>query len=78
MASRNTLHKTKLQEFKDYLDANCIGYRPGKGEYQVLQVCTPDSGWQVVFSRLDMPEHFTVGDKLLPLVRKYLESKKHD
>lgn len=74
MANRHTLHKTKLEAFKAWLDMQGIGYRPGKGDWQVLQVLT-NKGWQVIFSRLDMPEHFTVGDDLMPLVRRFLESK---
>lgn len=36
MANRNTLHISKLEDFKKYLDKNGIAYRPGKGPYQVL------------------------------------------
>jgi len=40
MANRCTLHKTKLEDFKAFLDSEGIKYRPGKGFYQVLQVQT--------------------------------------
>ena len=53
-----------------------IAHRPGKGAWQVLQVQTFSHGWQVVFSRADMPEHYTVNEKLMPTVRKFLESRK--
>jgi hypothetical protein len=35
---RNTLHKTKLEAFKAWLDYKWIPHREGKGEWQVLQV----------------------------------------
>lgn len=75
MANRNTLHITKLDAFKGFLDSQGIGYRPGKGSYQVLQVMTPEHGFQCIFSRHDMPEHYTIQDKLYPLVRKFLNAK---
>ena len=74
--NRNILHKDKLQEFTDYLDLKGIPHRPGKGPYQVLQVMTPNDGWQVVFSKNDMPEHFTVNQALLPIVRAYIKARR--
>lgn len=72
---RFTLHKTKLEEFKEYCNDNGIAYRDGKGNYQVLQVMTT-KGWKVIYKRDDMPEHFTVDDNVMPIVREYLQSKK--
>jgi hypothetical protein len=39
---------TKVEELKQFLDSHDIPYREGKGEYQVLQIKTPDKGWQVL------------------------------
>ena len=72
MANRNTLHVSKLEAFKKYLIDYNIGFRPGKGAWQVLQVQTPNSGWQCIHSSKDMPEHFTVQDKLMPTVKRFL------
>ena len=72
MANRNTLHINKFEGFKHYLYENDIPYRKGKGDYQVLQVMTEKHGFQCIYRRADMPEHFTVQDKLYPLVRKFL------
>jgi len=69
---RCTLHITKLENFKEWLNETGRAHRPGKGDYQVLQVMTDDKGWQCIFSRHDMPEHFTVQDALMPVVWKYL------
>lgn len=76
MADRCTLHVTKLEAFKEWLNDNGMAYRPGKGPFQALQVQTATSGWQVIYSRNDMPEHYTIGDKLTPLVRRFLNESK--
>ena len=73
MANRCTLHIKKLEDFKNYLNDHGIAYRAGKGAWQVLQVLTPKHGWQCVFERGDMPEHYTVQDKLMPIVRHFLK-----
>lgn len=75
MADRKTLHKTKLGAFKEYLDYNMIPYRPGKGDYQVLQVQI-EARWQVIHERLDMPEHFTIPEKLVPTVFAFIRSER--
>ena len=69
---RCTLHIAKLEDFKTWLAFEGIAHRPGKGDWQVLQVETPQHGWQVVFARADMPEHFTINEKLMPLVRAFI------
>jgi len=75
MADRCTLHISKLEKFKDYLNDQGIAYRAGKGEYQVLQAKT-ELGWQVIFKRNDMPEHYSINDKLVGIVREFLNSQK--
>ena len=73
---RCLLHINQLEAFKAWLDANGIPHRPGKGCYQVLQVDTPKHGWQVVFSRDAMPEHYAINEKLIPTVRSFQRAKK--
>lgn len=73
---RNTLHKSKLEAFKQWLVEHNIDTRPGKGDWQVLQVKTLNAGWQCVFERIDMKEHFSVNNKLLPLVKRFINDKK--
>jgi len=75
VANRNTLHVNQLEEFKKYLSSNGLAFRPGKGVWQELQVLTVKHGWQCIYSRIDMPEHYTVQDKLYPTVRKFLHNK---
>ena len=74
---RCTLHKTHLEEFKQFLrDEAHVAYRDGKGQFQVLQVQTPENGWQVVFSKNNMPEHYSVNSKLMPLVNLFYAWRK--
>ena len=75
MANRGALHINKIDAFKEYLDSQGIAYRPGKGNWQVLQVLTPEHGWQCVFSRADMPEHYTIQDKLYPVFKAFLNQR---
>ena len=69
---RCLLSKNKLEKFKAWCASNGIATREGKGAFQVLQVQTEEHGWQVVFDRLDAPEHFTINRRLIPTVRAFI------
>ena len=73
--SRCLLHKTKLDEFKAWLTAQGIAHRPGRGEFQVLQVALPRNQWGVVYDRIEAPEHYTVTGPLEGTVRRYIRTK---
>ncbi len=73
--SRNLLHKKKLREFIDWLDANNIEHRPSRGTYEVLQIKTRNGQWQCIFDRDSAKEHYTVAWPLESLVRGWLRSK---
>ena len=75
---RDLLHKDKLEEFKKFLDELEVPHRPGKGDYQVLQVCVEFYGYRVIHKRLDMKEHLTVDERLIPLVKKFIDSQHKD
>ena len=72
MPVADLLHINRLDEFVAWLDANQIPHRPGKGEYQVMQVKTTHAGWQVVYRRKEMPENFSLNNRLAGLVRKFI------
>lgn len=74
--SKSLLHITKLEEFKAWLDSEGLPHRPGKGEWQVLQVCKNGKHWSAVFTRADMPEHFTTDWHLDKLVAKFCRQRK--
>lgn len=73
--SRNLLHKTKLEDFKVWLDAEGIRHRPGKGDWQILQVCKDGKQWFSVFERFVMPEHYSTDRRLDGLVAKFCRSR---
>jgi len=69
--SRRLLHISKLEHFKQWLDKEGIAHRPPRGDYQVLQVCKNGKNWNCVYSRHDMPEHYTTDRHLDNLVIKF-------
>jgi hypothetical protein len=71
--SRNLLHKSKLNDFVAWLDANGIVHRPGRGVYQVLQIRTKGGHWQCIFDRLDAPEHYTVAWPIESIIRRFIK-----
>lgn len=71
--SRSLLHKTKLEPFKAWLSTNEIPHRPGRGDYQVLQVWHR-SAWHSIFDRIVAPEHYTVASPLEHVVRRFIRS----
>ena len=76
--SRNLLHKTKLPSLCNWLKLQGIDHRPGRGDYQVLQVLGVVRGghaWMCIFDRHDAPEHYTVDHRLEPTVRRFIRDK---
>lgn len=74
-AHRHLLHKNKVEDFKRYLDEIGVTHRPGRGDYEILQVYRNDGQWFKLYSRHNMPEHVTVQGPLCPLVRSYLHAR---
>lgn len=72
---RNLLHINKLDEFKSWLTAQGIEHRPGRGEWEVLQV-NVNGVWPCVFRRINMPEHYTTDRRLDGLVRRFCKEPK--
>jgi hypothetical protein len=58
-----TLNKSKLDDFKKYLNSRGIAFRSGKGETQVLQVMSVSDGWGCLYKRKDMPDHYRSDSK---------------
>lgn len=71
MVARNLLHKDKLEGFKSWLTAKGREHRPGRGDWQALQV-KHGNGWMPIFERAEMPEHLSVPGPLIPLVQAYI------
>ena len=65
------LARKSLPAFKDWLDSQSIAHRPGKGEYQMLQV-KRSSGWEILYSSPNYPDHHKAGStQLAELVREF-------
>jgi len=75
--SRNLLHKSRLNDFIQWLDKSGIKHRPPRGEWQVLQVFFNDN-WHVIYQRLHMPEHYTTPWTMENLVRAFIEETRND
>jgi len=75
MAARNLLHKSKLESFKSWLDSKGLEHRPGRGDYQELQVRTGKT-WHVIYSRNYMPEHLTIPDPIISLVSNFIRQNR--
>jgi hypothetical protein len=75
---RFLLRVDRLEPFKKWLEARGIPHRLGKGDYQVLQVLVGtknnEEDWGVVFSRKDMTEYFSLNEKLIPIVQRFIAS----
>lgn len=72
MARRNLLHRSKLDEFVAFLDQNEITHRPGRGDWEVLQIQMEDGRWQCIFDRIK-GDHYTVPNPLIRLVERFIQ-----
>jgi len=77
MATRNLLHKSKLEEFARW----CLmtkGYMtlPGRGEFQVLQVEMPGHGFVAIYEKIRSKEHYSVDKRMVNLVMEFIEETK--
>ena len=80
MATRNLLHKSHLEEFKEWLIKCGYQIHDTKGIYEVLRA-SKGSKWLIVYSREDAKEHYSVRDLDYSTVRRFLrwreENVKH-
>jgi hypothetical protein len=67
------LTKDTLEEFKAWLDSKGIAHRPGKGEWQVLQVYVEDHGFQVLFT--NKRGEYTANDKLYNTIWEFEDDR---
>ena len=75
--SRNLLAQSKLEGFKQWLGDHGIPYRPGRGDFEVIQVLADNGTWQCIFYQLDKTVHYTVAGPLVPLVRRFINDRCH-
>lgn len=70
--SRSLLHATKLDLFKAWLDIEGIEHRPGRGEYEVLQIKQNGKDWYCIFKRDGVLTHYTNDRRLDTLVERFI------
>jgi hypothetical protein len=73
--TRNLLHRSKLEEFKQWAVGQ--GYREdtGSGLYQVLRLRPPEGSGMIVFYERDSGKHVTSHDEGTSLVRRWLRER---
>lgn len=74
--SRNLLHKSKLDEFKSWLNSQDIPQREPRGQFEVLQVQIKAPQWFCLWERLDAKEHYTVDRRLEPTVHRFIRESR--
>lgn len=75
MATRNQLHKTKLQDFTGWLVADGWTIDPDNGEYQVLRA-RKGKRFLTVYERNNTKEHYTVRDIDMPVLGAYFKARR--
>lgn len=75
MANRNTLHVNKLNDFRDWLEADGWDIYPCKGYFEVLRA-VKGARVLIVYKRLGDIEHYTVTDKYVGVVKAFLRDRK--
>lgn len=74
MAARNLLHVTKVEAFKTWLIEQGHDCRDPVGHYQLLQIRLKDTtAWHAIYRREHMPEHVSVVQPLVSIVRQWLK-----
>lgn len=81
MANRHLLHKSKLEDFKNYLKNNNWVLLPIKSKYEVLRAVNKQ--YQnvplIVYTKNDVKEHYSVSDYNAKIVNEFINShcKRH-
>ena len=69
------LHQNQLEGFKSWLTSKGREWRETTAAYQVIQI-KHGSGWQAIFKRNNAPEHLSVPQPLVQLVRTYIRESR--
>lgn len=77
IATRELLHKSKLEDFKTWLIKEGWTIQELKGYYEVLRAKKLKETL-IVYKKLNMKEHYSVSDKDVNLVYKFINSYKKE
>lgn len=76
MANRHTLHFNQLEKFTNWLIKNDWEIKPlSKSQYEVLRA-TKNKEWVIIYKRADAKEHYSLTDKTIKIVNKWLRELK--
>ena len=76
MATRNILHRSKLDGFKDYLKSNGWIIQEPKGLYEVLRAINYDIRKRpLIIYDGKSKEHFSIDDRDFSIVRDFINSE---
>jgi hypothetical protein len=64
-----------MDDFIAWLDANNYPWRPGRGDYQLIQVQV-DGSWYPIYDRNNAIEHVTVYGPVVRVVRAFIRERK--
>ena len=79
MARRDLLHKTKLKEFRDWLERNGLSVLPPVGDYEVLRwKGVAGHPMPIVFDRHEGTGHYTCNRSAERYVQNWLWQRKRE
>lgn len=77
MSKRSLLHKSKLQDFKDWLIKDGWTLKDTKGIYEVLRAIKPNKKRPlIIYDKLVSKEHYSIDDRDIGLVVRFINSDK--
>lgn len=77
MANKHTLHRTHLPSFSKWLETNGWKVLEPKGYYEVLRAVHPHRRHPLlVYTQLRDPQHYTVRDRDMPVVWRFLKERR--
>lgn len=77
MANRNTLHKSKLKDLESWLVKDSWEIEETKGIWEVLRA-TKGKRTFLVYTKLNIKEHYTIPDNCMEVFAAYLKDKKNN
>ena len=70
------LHKSKLDDFKSWLEGRGWTNEKTKGEYEVLRMGWPKEPPLIVYTKNDAKEHYTTYGISEVLVKQFIKERK--
>lgn len=79
MATRDLLHKNKLDDFRKWLFIDGWTEQKTKGEFEILRATKPNKKRPlIIYKKISSKEHYSVDDRDVGLVFQFLNSKKNN